>query len=60
MNKTDVIVQAARSIKFQHVEPIKERVDWKAVNSLNLAGAIFKNTEIADLANYPKQPNKPF
>jgi hypothetical protein len=58
--ETDVIREAVRKIRFNHVEPIKERVDLNAANKLNLARAIFKNTEVADLANYPKKPTTHF
>lgn len=47
---------------MKHVEipEVKEKVDWKALNKLNLANAIFKNTEIEELANYPKKPKNKF
>jgi len=45
---------------MRHVEIpiIKERVDFKALNNLNLVGALFRGLE--DLSNYPKKPNKSF
>ena len=39
---------------------ITEKVDWKLLNKLNIVGALFKNTEIEDLANYPKRSGKEF
>ncbi len=45
---------------MQHIDIplIKERVDIKALNKLNLAGALWAG--LADLSNYPKKPTKPF
>lgn len=47
---------------MKHIEipMIEEKVDFISLNKLNLVNALFKNTEIADLANYPKRSNKIF
>jgi hypothetical protein len=42
------------------VPEVKERIDWQALNKLNLASMLFAGTDIPDLANYPKKPTKPF
>lgn len=42
------------------VPHIKERIDYAALNKLNLARVLFAGTDIPDLANYPKKPTKPF
>lgn len=40
--------------------PITEKIDWKSLSAVNLAAAIFKGTDIPDLANYPKKPKTQF
>lgn len=45
-------------MKHIDIPEIKERIDWEALNKLNLAGALFRGLE--DLSNYPKKPTKPF
>jgi hypothetical protein len=42
------------------VEPITAKVDFKALNKLDLARAIFANTDVPDLNSYPKKPKTHF
>lgn len=43
---------------MKHIEipEVKEKIDWKALNELNLASRLFAGTDIPDLVNYPKKP----
>lgn len=55
-SKVKPIRDAFKTWKLSRVNEVREKVDWNALNKLNIVNALFKNTEVEDLANYPKRP----